>query len=159
MSVPVIRCSSKALLIRGDEILLNCCMHSDGTPYYDLPGGGQEPFEAMEEALIREVLEETGFTLQIDRFAAIAEEIYDDPALRTAYPQYCHRILHIFVAHAGEQRHAPVDRDFQMQGSRWFSIDEADTLPVLPAALRGRIREVISTGKTLYLGTQHHANS
>ena len=151
----MIRCSSKALLIRGDQILLNCCAYADGTPYYDLPGGGQVPYESMEEALHREILEETGYTARIERFAALSEEIYDDPALREKYPDYCHRILHIFVAQALEQVEAPSDLDFQMHGRRWFPIDEADALPILPVTLRGRLREVISAVHPVYLGTIH----
>lgn len=151
----MIRCSSKALLIRGDQLLLNCCAYSDGTPYYDLPGGGQELFESMEEALHREIMEETGWTARIERFAAISEEIYDDPQLRAQFPDYCHRILHIFLAQALEQTAPPTDLDFQMHGRKWFPIEEADRLPVLPVTLRGRIREIIASGAPVYLGTVH----
>ena len=151
----LIRCSSKALLIRGDEILLNCCTYSDGTPYYDLPGGGQEAYESMEEALLREIMEETGYTAEIVRFAALSEEIYDDPELREKYLGYAHQILHIFVAQALGQPCAPSDPDFQMHGRKWFSIDEADSLPLLPETLRGRIREVLNRKSAVYLGTIH----
>lgn len=151
----MIRCSSKALLVRGDEILLNCCAFSDGTPYYDLPGGGQDAYESMEEALLREVMEETGFEVRIERFAALSEEICDDPVLREKYPDYCHRILHIFVAQAIRQVQAPTEPDFQMHGRKWFSIDEADRLPILPETLRGRIREVLAAPHPVYLGVVH----
>ena len=151
----MIRCSSKALLIRGDEILLNCCAYSDGTPYYDLPGGGQDAYESMEEALLREIMEETGYSAEILHFAALSEEIYDDPELREKYPGYAHRILHIFLAKAVEQVCSPSDLDFQMHGRKWFPVDEADRLPLLPETLRGRIREVIDAGHPVYLGTIH----
>jgi len=151
----LIRCSSKALLLRGSEILLNCCAYSDGTPYYDLPGGGQDPYESMEECLLREIAEETGYTAHIERFAALSEEIYDDPLMRETYPDYTHRILHIFVAEAVAQTAQPTDYDFQMRGRRWFSLEEADTLPLLPETLRGRVREVLAAGHPVYLGTIH----
>lgn len=151
----MIRCSSKALLVRGDEILLNCCADSDGAPYFDLPGGGQEQFESMEEALLREIMEETGYSAQIERFAALSEEIYDDPALREAYPDYCHRILHIFVARALEQVAPPSDLDFQMRDRQWFSIEVAESLPLLPMQLRGRLKEVLAAAHPVYLGTVH----
>ena len=151
----LIRCSSKALLIRGNEILLNCCAYSDGTPYFDLPGGGQDPYESMEEALLREIREETGYTAQVLHFAALSEEIYDDPDLRQKYPDYSHRILHIFVAAAVAQTSHPTDYDFQMRGRKWFSLDEADKLPLLPETLRGRVREVLAAEHPVYLGTIH----
>ena len=36
-------------------------------PVWVLPGGGIEPEETPEEAILREILEETGFTVKIDR--------------------------------------------------------------------------------------------
>ena len=152
----IIRNSTKALLLRGNEILLNCCAYSDGTPYYDLPGGGQHPLEDMEASLLREIMEETGYIAHIDRFAALTEEIYDDPEMLAKYPDFCHRILHIFIAHAVEKaENASIELDFQSHGCRWFSIDEAETLPILPASLRGRIREVIAGTAPVWLGTIH----
>ena len=85
-----IRCAAKALIVHEGKILLNRCRHSDGSVYYDLPGGGQHPFESMEEAVRREVLEETGMSVCVVRFAAMAEEIYTSEVLRQKYPQqYC----------------------------------------------------------------------
>lgn len=109
----------------------------------------------MEEALLREIMEETGYTAKILRFAAISEEIYDDPRLREKYPDYCHRILHIFVAEALEQIQPPSDYDFQMRDRQWFSVAEADRLPVLPVQLRGRISEILSAPQPVFLGMVH----
>ena len=36
-------------------------------PVWVLPGGGIDPGESPEEAILREILEETGFTVKIDR--------------------------------------------------------------------------------------------
>ncbi len=36
-------------------------------PVWVLPGGGIEPRETPEEAVVREILEETGFTVKVDR--------------------------------------------------------------------------------------------
>ena len=52
----------------------------------------------MEEAVIREVLEETGLIVEPVRFAALCEEIFTDPDMRRRYPEYCHRTIHIFLA-------------------------------------------------------------
>ena len=70
-----IRCAAKALIVRDGCLLLNRCRRGNSDVYYDLPGGGQHPFESMEEAVRREVMEEAGIGVRILRFAALAEEI------------------------------------------------------------------------------------
>lgn len=104
MSNPVIRCTAKAIVVRDGCILLNRCRKRDGSVYYDLPGGGQHVYESMEQAVVREVLEETGYAVKNLRFAALAEEIYTDDALRQKYPDYTHRVMHIFLAEVEEGR-------------------------------------------------------
>ncbi len=52
-----IRNAAKAILIHNDKFLLNKCQSKDIGIYYDLPGGGQNPYETMEQAVLREVLE------------------------------------------------------------------------------------------------------
>ncbi len=97
----MIRNSAKALLLSTDgRVLLNRCVTSSGEEYFDLPGGGQHVYETMEEAVVREVLEETGLAVEPVRFAALCEEIFTDPDMRRRYPEYCHRTLHIFLVRA-----------------------------------------------------------
>ena len=67
-----IRSSAKALIVNDGKILVNKCCHNDGSVYYDLPGGGQRQYEALEDAVIREVMEETGYAARVVRFAALA---------------------------------------------------------------------------------------
>ena len=93
-----IRCASKAIILENDFILLNKCKRENGSIYYDLPGGGQNIYENLEQTVIREVKEETGYDVQVDRFIALAEEIYTNNYLREKYPEYTHRIFHIFKA-------------------------------------------------------------
>lgn len=151
-----IRCDAKALVVDNGKILLNRCNSDSGELYYDLPGGGQRPFETMEEAVIREVLEETGRHIKIERFAALSEEIYDDPEMREMYPDYTHRILHIFIAAPdGTEVQNPCEPDAQQQGSAWINIREADRMDIRPANLKGHISDIICGKSTCYLGTVH----
>ena len=49
-----IRNTSKALIVKENRVLLNRCrLEKTVEIYYDLPGGGQQLFETMEEAVIR----------------------------------------------------------------------------------------------------------
>lgn len=105
-----IRSAAKALMYENGKILLNSHKTESGRIYYDLPGGGQRQYETMEEAVIREVLEETGYTVEVVRFQCIAEEISEDPAMQTQYPEYTHRIMHIFLVLGN----SPVFRQFKI---------------------------------------------
>lgn len=148
----MIRNSAKALLIKDGRLLLNRCETSRGEEYFDLPGGGQHVYETMEEAVAREVLEETGLTVEPVRFAALAEEIFTSEDMRRRYPEYCHRTLHIFLARVtgvGEKS----ETDFQQTGSVWVTPEEAETLPIVPLQLQGRLREVLRSESPVYLGT------
>ena len=151
----MIRNSAKALLLSPDgRLLLNRCETSSGEEYFDLPGGGQHVYETMEEAVAREVLEETGLTVEPVRFAALCEEIFTDPDMRRKYPEYCHRTLHIFLARTvSETVRERTETDFQQTGSVWVAPEEAETLPLVPLQLRGRVREVLNAAGPAYLGS------
>ena len=54
------RPSVRAIIIENGKIAM---VHSEKYNYYKLPGGGIEPGESKEEALVRETLEETGLRI------------------------------------------------------------------------------------------------
>lgn len=153
-----IRSAAKALLYENGRILLNSHTTGEGEAYYDLPGGGQRLYETLEEALVREILEETGISAEPVRFQALAEEIWDGPAMREAFPDYCHRVMHIFLARSlpGKRREKS-EMDYQQTGSVWVTPEEADKLPIVPVQLRGRMREVLESPAPVYLGSVHCA--
>lgn len=151
-----IRSTVKAILCKENQILLNRCQTEAGEIYYDLPGGGQNPYESLEEALCREILEETGYQGRILRLAALAEEIYEEEELRKSYPEYAHRIFHIFVVELwGEEQKQPREKDWQQLDSVWIPLAEADTLNLRPRHLMGRVSELVKNEFPIYMGTIH----
>ena len=153
-----IRCSAKALIIHEGAILLNRCRHADGSIYYDLPGGGQHLWESMAEAVRREVLEETGYTVDIHRPCAFSEEIYTDLSLRSIYLDYTHRICHIFLATlSSEMSQSPTVPDNFMEKSEWISIEKIQALPeICPPGLSSALPELLRTNHILFLGTHYN---
>src|SRR5690349_3100199 len=72
--VITVRNSAKAVIIHDGHVLLVRAM-VDGDDCYLLPGGGQEPGEALNDAVVREVFEETGLAVRVERLLWINEFI------------------------------------------------------------------------------------
>jgi len=150
-----IRSGAKALIVRDNSILLNRCRHEDGSVYYDLPGGGQHAHEPIEQAVVREVLEETGLRVRVVRFAALSEEIYTSPRLQALYPDYTHRMMHIFLAEIVSEESAPTEKDMGMESSEWVPLSRVKELPELcPHTLQSRLEEVLCAQQAVFLGTE-----
>lgn len=50
----------RGLILHEDKVLLATTRHKSGRDIYKMPGGGVEGKETLEEALVKEVLEEVG---------------------------------------------------------------------------------------------------
>ena len=62
------RVSVSALIFEGEEILL---AHRRAIDWWNLPGGAIDPGETVDEALRREVREETGLEVEIGRLVGV----------------------------------------------------------------------------------------
>ncbi len=60
------RVTGRGIIIKNEEILL-MERWRDGLHYFSIPGGGVEPGETIEEAAIREVAEEMGIVVSLER--------------------------------------------------------------------------------------------
>ncbi len=115
-----IRSTAKAIVVDRGRVLLNLCQDQWNGEYYTLPGGGQETYETIAQALVRECREETGYTVRPIRFAALYEEICDDPLMREQYPTYAHKMLHIFLCElASSERQEPTEVDDFQLSCQW----------------------------------------
>jgi len=152
-----IRSTAKAIIVRDGRVLLNRCMGERIGEYYSLPGGGQHRFEPLEDAVRRECLEESGLHVRVLRLAAVCEEIWDDPVVRAEHPDYCHRMMQIFLCEVDESRppEEAKEPDYQMIESVWVPLDEVDALPLEPRLLTHQLRAVLDGTAPLFLGTIH----
>ena len=152
-----IRCATKAIIIENGAILLNRCKGEDGDTYYDLPGGGQKQYESLEQTVIREVKEETGYEVSVERFVALAEEININEEYRKLYPEYTHRVLHIFTAKLEEKKkELPTEIDFGMEESVWVPLEKMDdTVKTRPGCLKEILHRLAETDVPMYLGTEY----
>ncbi|MDB4897459.1 MAG: MutT-like protein [Firmicutes bacterium] len=77
--------SCHALVRSGDRILLVQRGRPPFQGYWGLPGGGMELGETVEEAIVREVAEETGLQVTVSRFLGYANAIDRDEADKVRY--------------------------------------------------------------------------
>jgi len=159
-----IRNAAKALIIHKGNLLINKNQNSVGEPcyglangaiYYDLPGGGQNQYETLEEAVKRECLEETGYTVAIERLAAIYEEISMDERFRLAFESYAHKVHFLFVCHQTDEPIKPLaEKDLDMLESVWVEIERVKNLPLYPQILHSNLERILQSDTILYLGSE-----
>lgn len=142
-----IRCSSKALIHRDGKILLNRCADEVYGDYYSLPGGGQHTGETMHETLVRECLEETGYTVKPVRFAALCEAIS---------PNTVHKMYHIFVCEITDtERKTPTETDELQVSTDWVALEDLPNIRMTPHVLRDRVRDIVNGAGGLFLGSEY----
>lgn len=59
---PIHRDTARCIMINSENQI--CLLYSRAKDYYAIPGGGIEPGESLLQALNREILEETGYTIE-----------------------------------------------------------------------------------------------
>lgn len=112
------------------EVILASRRTRRGGLAWGLAKGGIEPGESLEDAAVREVLEETGYVAEIESSLGDTRYFYvwEDTRIR--------KTVHFFLMRCigGD----PEDRDDEMEEIRWFPLDRA----LKRAAYRGE-REVL----------------
>lgn len=128
------RYRAAAIIIENDCVLLAT---NDKVDYFYSVGGGVQMGEKAEDAVIREVLEETGVHYEIDRLAVIHENFFTDSS-DFFKDLNCHEIaLYFLMKPKGNQ---DLNSDSYTQGIRknmvWIPIDELDNYTVYPTFLK-----------------------
>lgn len=123
-----------AIIIEQDRVLLVKRGHAPLAGEWSIPGGVLEVGETMCQAAAREVMEETGLTVEVGELLGVYDRILRDADERTLY----HYVLIDFLCRriAGEP-HAAGDA----LEARWFTRAELAQL-----ALAGDTAEVINLG-------------
>ena len=86
----ILRASVYAVIVLDEKALL---VHARSSGRYYLPGGGVEAGERLEDALRREVREETGIEIEVEAFAHFREDFFYYDPLDEAY----HSLLFYYI--------------------------------------------------------------
>lgn len=150
-----IRSTAKAIILNENKVLLNKCYDKNNGHYYSLPGGGQNKFETLHEAVIRECMEETGYNVKPTKFVALCEEICENAKTRELYPEYVHKMYHIFVCELSSNIvKEPIEFDDMQVGSEWIDIEHLDSIHLLPSVLNKNINKIIKNNTPMFLGSE-----
>ena len=99
------RLRAAAIIIENNKVLF---AHNDSDTYYYSVGGGVHLGETMEDAVLREVYEETGIHYEIERLAFIQENFFkrDDGMLKGLD---CHEVTFYYLmkSRGTEESNAP----------------------------------------------------
>lgn len=149
----MIRSSAKAVIVKDGQVMLQRCIGREGLFFYELPGGGQNQYETMEEAVVRECLEETGYTVRVERFIALYEEIFQSDAMRIKHPAYAHRIGHVFLCGiANVEAVEPTEKDNPLDVIEWIPLEMVSKIQLHPKRLRESIERLVRDDTMEYLG-------
>jgi len=147
---PTVRNAAKAVIIRDGQVLLQRAVWA-GQECYFLPGGGQHPGEALDNTVRREVLEETGLTVAVERMLWLREYI---GAHHGGAPDD-HRVEVVFLCRPEgdpEQLGGHAEDDAQT-GLEWVDLERIPGSNLLPLGLRSLIAGLAhSEPPTRYLG-------
>jgi 8-oxo-dGTP diphosphatase len=125
-----------AMLLRGDSILVT--HQSQPVPEFQLPGGGIDPGEQPIPALHREVREETGWRIAIDRRIGAFRRFTYMPE----YDLWAEKICTIYLARPVRPLGPPTEAG---HSAIWLPIDEALTQLGNPGD-RGMIARLLIKG-------------
>jgi 8-oxo-dGTP diphosphatase len=125
-----------AVLLRGDSILVT--HQSSPVPEFQLPGGGIDPGEQPIPALHREVREETGWRIAIDRRIGAFRRFTYMPE----YDMWAEKVCAIYLARPVRKLGPPTEAGHL---AIWLPVDEALTRLGNPGD-RGMLARLLTRG-------------
>ncbi len=135
----------------GDKVLLLKKEYPDEQIVYTLPGGGQEPGETLEQAVIREVHEEAAARVQVLDLV----NIYEHKRPSRSNPEMIkHKVEFAFLCKlmTPYQPAAGHHPDPHQVGVEWIAISLLNSLSLSPQILKQILPSAKLTAMSIYLG-------
>ncbi len=132
-----VRTSTKAVIIENNALLVIVGKGEIGEEYYYLPGGGQEQFETLEDALKRECLEEIDVRVIVGDLLFVRDFIARNHKFTASEPNF-HQIDFFFECSL-EPNQKPkngTNPDSDQLGVYWLPLSQLETANLYPKALK-----------------------
>lgn len=131
-----------AVILWEDKLLM---AHNEKDQYYYSVGGGIHHNEDSKTAVIREVFEETGLQLEIDRLVYIHENFFVDPLVVDG--RFCHEVSFYFLMKYDGQsvRSGSVTMEGFKEEVVWLDLDCYEAYPAFPKFLKDLKYEIPDT--------------
>lgn len=145
-----IRNSAKAVIIQNERVLLTKNVDQEGF-YYLFPGGGQEKFEELKDAVVRECIEEIGCQVEVKDIIFIREYIGKNHQFADSDADI-HQVEFYFecVMDSQEEVSNGHNPDETQVGVEWIELSRLHEMRVYPYDLVKPITEGITTPR--YIG-------
>lgn len=145
-----IRNSAKAVIIQNERILLTKNVDENGF-FYLFPGGGQEKYEELKDAVVRECIEEIGCSVEVKDILYIREYIGKNHQF-AEWDADIHQVEFYFecVMENKEEIFNGHNPDETQVGVEWIELSRLHEIRVYPFDLVKPLTERISTPR--YIG-------
>ncbi len=126
-----IRLGASAVIVRDNQLLLVKFDDTDVGVHYNLPGGGVEDNELLEDAVRREVLEETCMQVEVGRILFVFEYVPSQHRYKYGAKQSVNVIFECTPQEHSEARMPDVPDKDQI-GVCWVPLTDLAHTPLLP---------------------------
>ena len=134
------RYRAAAIIVEDDSVLF---VTNEKEDYYYSVGGGVHMNETAEEAVLREVFEETGIHYEIDRLAVVHENFFEGSNALEGYA--CHEIAFYYLMKSRGTKELNSE-SYSCYGSReemcWLPIAELDQYRAFPAFMKDYLQNL-----------------
>ena len=128
-----------AIIIHDGKLLL---MHNEEEPYYYTVGGRVHFNETTEETVVREIREEIGVDLEIDRFLFFQEQFFDGKVTGTHIHELgVYYLMKDSPALENLKCHSVTARGVAEE-LHWVPLDETGSLYIVPESIAARLRNL-----------------
>jgi 8-oxo-dGTP diphosphatase len=155
-----IRVAANAVIVRDGSVLL--VEFSGGTPsaHFNFPGGGVELGETLEEAVRREVLEETCLAVSVQRLLLVVESVGSRDTNEIGGHRVPWNELRFFFqctpTTPEQEACLPDTLDGSQSGVKWIAIEHLPHEPILPQVSRELVAALDEpVGRPLVVANPH----